>query len=356
MSELQLSLIGLGAAGIAGVWAYNKWQERQQRKTAERVFRGGQADVLLDGSAPAAAPNEPAGRVEPVLAGGGATAEEAATAEPSAAMLDDVVDFVARLEAAEPVAGHVLFEAQRPLAEALGKPLRWIGVDAGGHWRMLGPNDAARYRRLRAGLQLADRQGPVAEADVAAFCDGIAAIAGRITAVADLPPRGDVLSHARAVDGFCASVDIQVAVHVVHRDGQAFPGSTLRGVAEAAGLEWRDDGRFHKGDGAGGTLFTLENLGPQSFAGLAPESLTSHGVTFWIDVPRVADGPAVFEQLLAAARQLAVGLDGVLVDDQRNPLSDAALFGIRSKIAEVQERMAAQGIPAGGARALRLFS
>ena len=39
MSDLQLSLIGLGIALVGGVFAYNKWQERKHRKLAERVFR-----------------------------------------------------------------------------------------------------------------------------------------------------------------------------------------------------------------------------------------------------------------------------------------------------------------------------
>ena len=47
MSDLQLSLIGLGVALVAGVFAYNKWQERKHRKMAESVFRGNHPDVLL---------------------------------------------------------------------------------------------------------------------------------------------------------------------------------------------------------------------------------------------------------------------------------------------------------------------
>ena len=47
MSDLQLSLIGLGVALVGGVFAYNKWQERKHRKLAERVFRADHPDVLL---------------------------------------------------------------------------------------------------------------------------------------------------------------------------------------------------------------------------------------------------------------------------------------------------------------------
>src|SRR5689334_16128251 len=106
-SDLQISLVGVGAVAVAGVWAYNKWQERQHRQAAERVFRGSQADVLFDGEVPLAdlPPTQPDDRddrlqrLEPVL---GAVAEVAA--EPPAAaepappppppetLVDDLVD------------------------------------------------------------------------------------------------------------------------------------------------------------------------------------------------------------------------------------------------------------------------
>ena len=46
MSDLQLSLLGLGAVLVVGVWVYNKLQERKYRQAAEKVFRGEQADLL----------------------------------------------------------------------------------------------------------------------------------------------------------------------------------------------------------------------------------------------------------------------------------------------------------------------
>ncbi|MRR50778.1 MAG: cell division protein FtsZ, partial [Rhodocyclaceae bacterium] len=74
VNELQLALIGLGAAAVIGVWAYNKWQERKHFKLAEKVFKGQQPDVLMDDDpnatlvdAPAPAmeaPAAPAARVE----------------------------------------------------------------------------------------------------------------------------------------------------------------------------------------------------------------------------------------------------------------------------------------------------
>ena len=47
MTELQMGLIGLGAAAVVGVFGYNKWQEFRQRKIAEAVMKPQHEDVLL---------------------------------------------------------------------------------------------------------------------------------------------------------------------------------------------------------------------------------------------------------------------------------------------------------------------
>ncbi|MCX8146603.1 MAG: ZipA, partial [Azovibrio sp.] len=58
MSELQMGLLALGGVAVLGVFAYNKWQERQHRKVAERVFQQPGEDVLLErAAAPCPAPD-----------------------------------------------------------------------------------------------------------------------------------------------------------------------------------------------------------------------------------------------------------------------------------------------------------
>ena len=63
MTELQMGLIGLGAAAVVGVFGYNKWQEMRQRKLAEAVLKPQHEDVLLarvkTGEPVAVAPESP---------------------------------------------------------------------------------------------------------------------------------------------------------------------------------------------------------------------------------------------------------------------------------------------------------
>jgi hypothetical protein len=63
ISELQLGLMGAGAAAVVVVFAYGKWQERRHRRQAEEVFGTEHRDVLLEPEEAEASPGEE--RVEP---------------------------------------------------------------------------------------------------------------------------------------------------------------------------------------------------------------------------------------------------------------------------------------------------
>lgn len=379
ISELQIALIGAGAVGVAMVWGYNVWQDRQHRKTAERIFNGEQGDAL-----PVAAPELPrAGddeRREPhldagpdVAAPGGddpyptaavdpeADAAQASSASTSAPSLpegsaDEIADCVLRLTASEAIAAPVVLAMHNAWAGALGKALHWLARNDGEAWRQLDAQDAGRYRDWAIALQLVDRRGAVSAEELTSFFDGAQQIAQHMGAALDLPVFDETLLHAARLDEFCAGVDIQFVLHVVEATGGVFAGTKLRGVAEAAGLVLEADGVFRARDEAGGELFTVANLGNEPLAADTLAALSTHGLTLSLDVPRVADGVAGFGRMLATARQLTTALGGVLVDAQRAPLSQAMIDAIGAKTAELQQTMRDAGIEPGSVRALRLFS
>jgi hypothetical protein len=375
MSDLQLSLIGLGIALVGGVFAYNKWQERKHRKLAERVFRGDHPDVLLgrrqadaqeagEGGAERIEPGIQAAqgdRDEPMAAMPGGDAPDdlqgmSAAAEPPEHLVDASIDCVVRFESAEPIGGPYLWQAQHQSMGKLTRPLIWCGLnERTGVWERLTANGVGDYRRLRAALQLADRRGPLTDSELTLFLNGVQRLADEFLAVADLPVRNDVLARAAEIDRFCAGVDIQIGVNVV-ASSAPFAGTKLRGLAEAAGMVLREDGMFHAVDDEGATLFTLSNLEAVPFASEEMKSFATHGVTLTLDVPRVIGGPRVYDRMIALAKQFAISLGGTLVDDNRAPLPDSALALIHDKIVEIEQRMAGQGLTAGGTQALRLFS
>jgi hypothetical protein len=367
ISDLQIGLIALGATGVIGVFAYNKWQERKHRAHADRVFRQDHPDVLIEPPGGPAAPTPtavrqdtdeaPVERIEPVI--GDAPAEEPTVADDAHAMLPEIdprIDCIVRFEAAEPVAGNEFWSAQRHAFELIDKPIRWFALEAPhAAWRELDAHSAGRFQQFCCALQIADRRGPLSGGEMVSFFEGLQMLGDRFLAVVDYPQRETVLSDANAVDAFCAGVDAQIAVHVVASQSP-FAGTKLRGIVEAAGLQLRGDGQFHAEDGEGRTLFTIGNLEAALFAAEELANLQTHGVTLTVDVPRVAQGVNAFDRMIALALRLAQSLGGEIVDDNRAKLSEPALLKIRQTVEQFQEQMVQQGVPAGSATALRLFS
>jgi FtsZ-interacting cell division protein ZipA len=361
MNELQISLIALGGAALVGILAYNKWQERRHRTQAERAFRSEHPDVLLQ---PQGAAGVAVDRLEPTIEEEPETIivtepePQRVEAEPLPdALADERGDCLVRLEAGEPIAAHALVAAQRDVLGDLGSRVRLFGWNEDrAAWEAIGAHSVTTYRQIVGALQLADRGGPLREEDLGEFIDGLQRIADRFLAVSDPPERGALLERAEALDRFCAGVDVQIGVNLVSRDAAGFGGTKLRGIAEANGFRLASDGSFHWSDDQGRVLFTLYNLEAALFTAEELKTLTTHGLSISLDVPRVAEGAKVFDRMIVVARQVAVGLGAALVDDNRAPFSEASLALIRDKIGEYQSRMAEHGVPAGGHAALRLFS
>ena len=406
MSELQIGLLGLGAIVVIGVLIFNKAQESRARRAAEQQFGRKHDDVLLrreggaataDGApassrtaarvdesigaqfAAALADTAPAQRVEPRwndavadafpgadAPGGPAMAhalgqesgrdsaqgtlqetaqEPVSTAVTSAPALDGRIDFIAELAVGDPVLGaHVKLEAEKLPP---GKNIDCDGYNETARgWEAL--NRDAVYERVRVGIQLSDRGGPLKSAELEAFQNGVAGMAKQLSAWVNWRGERSPLMRAAELDEFCAGVDVLIGVNVVAQT--PFAETKLRGLAEANGFTREDDGAFRRRD-------PLEQGGGEvlSLKGVAAEGALK-AVSLALDVPRVAREAAPFALLTHCAKRLAKGLDGKLVDDNGRPLDDAGLAAIQTSLAAIYARMDAAGIPAGGALARRVFS
>ena len=406
MTDLQIGLIGLGGVAVVGVLAYNKWQEHKHRKLAEQLLNARQADILLDEAAPGGEGGERVSRAASAAAGVGDASPQAAgvaaragqdrveprlraAGEPSAeehgresaeepvgasvavvapgeravgvagaplCVLSPAIDYIAALEVSEPTPGDQIVEARRGVLARLGKPLHWIGFNEQAQaWEPIVEEGEAAYRHIRVGLQLVDRKGPLRDSDLSVFQVTIQDLASELMGAAELPQREPALRMAAQLDEFCAGVDIQIGINVISQ-GQVFPGTKLRSLAESAGMALDGAGRFARCDEEGRLLYALLNQETQGFAAESLRSLATHGITFLLDVPRVANGDRVLSQMVEQARRFADALHGALVDDNRRSLSEAAIEPIRRQVLQYQLAMAHRHLPAGGALAQRLFS
>jgi FtsZ-interacting cell division protein ZipA len=183
MTDLQLGLLVIGAAAVAGVLLYNRLQERGTRREAQRAFSSRHVDVLLDDAHTRREPT-----IEPVPA----PLPRQRRAEP-----DGRIDYVIELDGVNAAQVQTQWAAlERRFAR------RAILTDV----------DEAK---LQAALQMVSRNGVVSEADLLEFRSEVETIAAAHGASVAAPEMRAALDAAQRLDRACAEVDAQIALHVL---------------------------------------------------------------------------------------------------------------------------------------------
>ncbi len=385
MTDLQMSLIGAAGVFVAGVFAYNKWQEHKAKKSVERAFASEHDDVLLRpgdivrseptldinpapvaaaapapapvpaaASAPAASPAPAAAHAEDApLAPGVPVAPVVApvelitpAAEQATSLVDPLIDVLIPLALEAPVRGDKILPILHTLRHVGNKPVHFIGLHVNGDWEPIVHGGV--YTKLQAGVQMASRTTALNELEYSELVTRLRAVADDIGAEPEIPDMIEVMGESRTLHRFVAGHDAQLGVNLMSY-GAPWSIATLIGALEKQGFDVRPDGRYIMPDGDGGQLFTLTTnvtLGAD----------TTSRLTLLLDVPCVAPARNGFGAMLDCARALVGRLDAVIVDDSDQPLTDQALNEINSQVLDFYQEMDAADIPAGSTRAMRLFS
>jgi FtsZ-interacting cell division protein ZipA len=364
ISDLQLALLGVGAVVIAGVVVYNTVVERRAKARAERAFGAEHPDVLFEeptvrreptlGRLPEDTRAEPTiGRIEPATRVGVEEGDKlvAEAAPGTEASVSNRIDTVAVILADDPVTREQL----EPLLDSLQVHTTPVNVEGivDEQWQPVESSSPKSWRELRAGLQLASRSGPLTEEEINTFNETIAGFAGAIGAVSQREAPSAAAQRARDLDRFCAEADIEVAVNVVGQFGATFALGKVKAIALGHGLSEIGSGDLVKYAPDGTPAYAVRRFDRE---GERAEASFTHGLTFALDLPHVADPGAAFDAMVALAGACASQLGGELVDDNRKPLSPQGLAAIRRSLEKVFRDMESHGIPAGSALARRLFS
>lgn len=373
MTELQASLLAVGGTIVAGVIGYNKWQEYKAKKAVQRAFASDHDDVLMTPSPGTDGAPVQDDRVEPVFAPAPEQDEAVmATAVPDAATaqaetqpvppqademaaepapqkplpIDELIDCPIPLALGAAVRGERLLSKLNGLRHVGNKPVHFVGQREDGSWDEIA--HGSLYYGLYAGVQMANRSGALNEIEYSELISRLRQVADDIDAEPDVPDMKEVIGQARSLHQFVTEYDAQLSVNVQGK-GAPWAINTLLGALERQGFDLRPDGRLVMPDGEGGVLFSVSTN-----VTLAAESTSR--LTLLLDVPRVAPSHDGFGAMIACAKMLAARLDGVVVDDSNQPLSDAALAEIAQQVNDFYAQMEAAHVPAGSMRAQRLFS
>jgi len=366
MTDLQASLMIIGGAIVIAVVSYNKWQEYKAKKTVQRAFATEHDDVLMHPPVSPGSRGQQEPRLEPSLdADAGAGAPETlppavspvdngeppqALAERPAARqelpIDELIDCPIPFTLEAPVRGEKILPKLQNLRHAGGKPVHVVGQREDGNWEAI--SHGGIYYGICAGVQLANRTGALNELEYSELIMHLRQIADDIDAEPDVPDMSEVMSGARNLHQFIAEYDAQLSVNI-QSNGAPWAINTLLSALERQGFDLRPEGRLVMPDGEGGILFSLST-------NVTLAAATTTRLTLLLDVPRVAPLRDGFGAMTGCARMLAARLDGTVVDDGNQPLSEAALTEISGQVNAFYQQMEAAGIPAGSSQALRLFS
>lgn len=420
MSDMQLYLIALGAIIIAAVILFNWWQERRLSQDAIRRFDGPVDDALMEdfridrdrpvefdeeaivieerfeilgehsapelvepqledipentllSELPGIMQEDSVEDASPEIQEGALPVqepdfdetpfeEELAVSASSRAVdlppsMDGQIDLIALVHFDTPLTGAALRESLQPLP-GFDKATQWFGRDESGAWYVLTKDqEQTQFYRMACALQFADRSGALSRECLRKFQLKIETLAENLGAVLEWRGTSDPLRYAAELDQFCIDVDVMVGFHLMHGGNGPFAATKLRGIAEAGGMQLREDGIFHFATESGDTLFTLVNHDQRPFT---PELLRTAfigGVSFQMDVPRVRNCPEAFNQMVLLARKMESSLGGMLIDDNQQPLNTESMDKIREQLRIIYAKMVARGIIPGSPSALRLFS
>jgi len=371
MSELQISLLAIGIVVVLAVYGYSWWQQRQYRRKFGAAFKQAHEDALYRPATEKTVDElltEPAEEVldEEADQALGTTALPGKTpsgeplreqgADGVCALLDAATDYIAVLSCKSPVSGHALAPLWQKRFD-FGKSVHVCGLNAArGIWEKVIAESPLSYSRFKLALQLVDRSGAVSELRLNDFRDLMRDIAAQLQAEVELPDVAAATARALELDGFCSEVDQMIGLNILPSGERTFPGGEVANLAGKYGMSLQADGAFHLPDAHGHTVFSLANYDKTPFQHHTLGQMWINGLTLLLDVPRIEQPTQRFAEMAKLARQLAMDLHAVVVDDSRVALGDRSIAQILEQIAAIESRMLSFKVMPGSAQARRLFS
>jgi len=257
-------------------------------------------------------------------------------------ILDARLDCIVELPLGGPVMPERLLTAAGALRRVGTKPVA-IEADTGnGQWIV--PTAASgALQRVRAGVLLANRTGPLNAMEFSEFESAVTSLGVALGAGgAIVPAMSPVLDHARRLDDFCAALDALIGANI--ETPTALSNDELAALARSLGLAERGSNRYVRLGEAGEVIFSL------SFGERAEQ------LTLLLDVPRAPVTEQPWKAMIDCARRCAQMTGGQLVDDAQRPLNTAQVAVVSRQLEERYDGLQRAGLAAGSSAALRVFN
>lgn len=356
MSELQISLIVLGAIVIVAIVGFNWWQDRRTRLKMQDHLPVLDDDPLLRESGGDHSRKEPgfglshlglepaSPQTAPVSVSVGELASSTLILEP-----DSVTEVVIELHLPAPLSGRALTPHLQAFRNAGRRAVRlFLQTTDGSLVTQLG--DDTEYVAIQLAVLMANRSGAITAIEWSQHWGSAQALAEKLDASVDGPEQHEVLERAARLDSTCATLDAQVGLTLLLSAQR--PVQDVIDTAKAMGFIEQEDRLAWIGD-HGLECFTLARADNEAFdAGTAGIDR----LTVLLDVPRSPANPMAFGRMLEIGLELSRRVGAELVDDQGNTLASGADVAIDLQLQTLYGQLEAAGLPAGSQRARRVFA
>lgn len=344
MSSLQIGLLGAGALILLAVVLYNHWVSRKSAPRQPQALEPVDTFAEPDAQAPEA--------IEPVL-----TDDFDKLPQPERRpVLDALIDVIATMEVDHPVSGDAALAALPATRRVGTKAFNVEGCsELTGEWEPIVPG--RRYSAFQAGVQLANRMGPLNEIEFSEYVVKTQAFAD---AVGGSPVFSDMLeevARARELDQFASEHDAQLSFSITAVSTAWSPGYVHQHAARLGFVAGVIPGRMVLPSPVQGLPPVLSlTFDTQAAMAEDPELSAIRELSLSLDVPQVARADQPFVRLRQAADWLAQQMDGAVTDGDGQRLGHDVLDQIALDLEHLYDALDQRELSAGSAQARRLFS
>jgi hypothetical protein len=270
--------------------------------------------------------------------------------------LDALIDVIAPLQLEHEVSGDAVLAALPGTRRVGSKPFAVEGLcEVTGEWET--PRLGQRYRSLQAGVQLANRSGPLNDIEFSEFVVKAQAFADMVGAAPDFPDMRAEVARARELDAFASGHDAQLGFTLRARRTAWSPGYVSQHAAHLGFIAGALPGRMVlPGSQSGHAAILSLAFDPQAAMAEDPEQTALREIALSLEVTHVPRSEQPFVRMRQAAMALAEAMDGVVTDDAGQPLSTDTMDRIGADLESLYDALDSRDLSAGSAQARRLFS
>jgi len=270
--------------------------------------------------------------------------------------LDPLIDVIAPIALDNLVSGDAALAAMPATRRAGTKPVAIEGLnERSGQWEP--PLPGQRYRAFQAGVQLANRIGPLNEIEYSEFVVKAQGFADAVNGTPEFPEMLDEVARGRELDQFASSHDAQLSFVLRARHAAWSPGYVQQNAARLGFTSGMMPGRMVlPADGAGSAPLLGLTFDTQAALADDPAQSAIRELVLSLDVPQVERTQQPFARMRDAAATLAKDMDGVVTDGDGQLLRDATMDIIGADLEQLYDTLDARDLGAGTPLARRLFS